>query len=110
MFLQESKSLEKLLKETERVIDKKIDKEITSKKKDRATVNKSIRLSKSPDNIPMYVELRFKDMLEEATETILKPFVLSAAQKIIQAQSNFDEKAKAEEGSGDWKNDPRYKD
>ena len=122
LFLQESKNLEKLLKETERNIDKKIDKEISSKNKDRATVNKSIRLSKSPDNIPMYVELRFKDMWEEATETILEPFVLSAVQKIIQAQSDFDEKikaqeekeakakAKAEEGLGDLKNDPRYRD
>ena len=70
----------------------------------------------------MYVELRFKDMWEEATETILEPFVLSAVQKIIQVQSDFDEKikaqeekeaeakAKAEEGLGDWKNDPRYRD
>ena len=103
LFLQASKGLEKLLKETERAIDTKIDKEISSKKKDRATVTKSIRLSKTSDNIPMYVELRFKDMWEEATEMLLEPFVASAMQKIIKAQSDFDEKAE------DWRNDPRFK-
>ena len=107
-FLQASNALEKLLKETERTIDTKIDKEISSKKKDRATVTKSIRLSKSKDSIPMYVELRFKDMWEEATEDLFKPLVLSAMQSIIKVQNDFDKKS-LEDAEEDWRKDPRFR-
>ena len=108
LFLQASNALEKLLKETERTIDTKIDKEISSKKKDRATVTKSIRLSKSKDSIPMYVELRFKDMWEEATEHLFKPLVLSAMQSIIKVQNDFDKKS-LEDAEEDWRKDPRFR-
>lgn len=108
LFLQASNALEKLLKETERTIDTKIDKEISSKKKDRATVTKSIRLSKSKDSIPMYVELRFKDMWEEATEDLFKPLVLSAMQSIIKVQNDFDKKS-LEDAEEDWRKDPRFR-
>ena len=108
LFLQASNALEKLLKETERTIDTKIDKEISSKKKDRATVTKSIRLSKSKDSIPMYVELRFKDMWEEATEDLFKPLVLSAMQSIIKVQNDFD-KESLEDAEEDWRKDPRFR-
>ena len=108
LFFQASKGFEILLKQTERAIDTKIDKEISSKKKDRATVTKSIRLSKSKDSIPMYVELRFKDMWEEATEDLFKPLVLSAMQSIIKVQNDFD-KESLEDAEEDWRKDPRFR-
>ena len=92
LFFQASKGFERLLKQTERAIDTKIDKEISSKKKDRATVTKAIRVSKNKDSEHMYIELRFRDMWDEATEEIFEPYVASAMQSIIKAQDSFENK------------------
>jgi|TARA_B110000114_G_C14809467_1_gene284117 hypothetical protein len=92
LFFQASKGFEILLKQTERAIDTKIDKEISSKKKDRATVTKAIRVSKNKDSEHMYIELRFRDMWDEATEEIFEPYVTSAMQSIIKAQDSFENK------------------
>ena len=92
LFFQASKGFEILLKQTERAIDTKIDKEISSKKKDRATVTKAIRVSKNKDSEHMYIELRFRDMWDEATEEIFEPYVTSAMQSIIKAQNSFENK------------------
>ena len=92
LFFQASKGFEILLKQTERAIDTKIDKEISSKKKDRATVTKAIRVSRNKDSEHMYIELRFRDMWDEATEEIFEPYVTSAMQSIIKAQDSFENK------------------
>ena len=92
LFFQASKGFEILLKQTERAIDTKIDKEISSKKKDRATVTKAIRVSQNKDSEHMYIELRFRDMWDEATEEIFEPYVTSAMQSIIKAQDSFENK------------------
>ena len=92
LFFQASKGFERLLKQTERAIDTKIDKEISSKKKDRATVTKAIRVSRNKDSEHIYIELRFRDMWDEATEEIFEPYVTSAMQSIIKAQDSFENK------------------
>ena len=92
LFFQASKGFEILLKQTERAIDTKIDKEISSKKKDRATVTKAIRVSRNKDSEHIYIELRFRDMWDEATEEIFEPYVTSAMQSIIKAQDSFENK------------------
>lgn len=118
MFFQFYKNFERLLKKTERDIDTKIDKEITSKKKDRATVNKAIRLSKGQDSDAKYISLRFEDMCDEANESILEPYIFSATQQIIKVQNNYEktlEQSEIDETNMTfeeeaWRKDPRFKD
>ena len=94
MFFTSCKSFERLLKKIERDIYTKIDKEISSKKQDRPTIMKAIRVSKGKDSKPKYIDLRYEEMWEEAKEVVLDPFIASAMQIIIKTQEAFDKHKK----------------
>ena len=71
-----------------------IDKEISSKKQDRPTIMKAIRVSKGKDSKPKYIDLRYEEMWEEAKEIVFEPFIASAMQSIIKTQEAFDKHKK----------------
>lgn len=104
IFFLTSKNFERLLKKTERSIDSKIDKEITSKKQDRPTLMKAKRLTKGKNFESKYIDLRFNEEWEIASEKILEPFIAKAMKDIALAQKKYEN-----EQENDWRNDPRFK-
>ena len=108
IFIHSNETFKILLKKTERNIDLKIDKEISSKKQDRATLMKAKRLSKGKDIESKYIDLRFEEEWENASVEILEPFISDAKNTIILAQQKHEKEREEEHES--WRNDPRFKD
>ena len=106
IFFSTCNKFERLLKKTERDIDLKIDKEIRSKKQDRPTLLKAKRLSKGKNVESKYIDLRFDEEWDEASENVLEPFLASAMKVIALSQKKFEQDEKKEE---ERRKDPRFK-
>ena len=105
IFFASCKNFERLLKKTERNIDAKIDKEIRSRKQDRPTLIKAKRLTKGKNVESKYIEIRFNEEWDDASEKILEPFLAKAMTLIATAQTKYEEEEVVEE----WRKDPRFK-
>ena len=105
IFFASCKNFERLLKKTERDIDTKIDKEIRSKKQDRPTLMKAKRLSKGKNVESKYIDIRFNEEWDDASEKILEPFLAKSMTAIASAQKKYEEEEPGEE----WRKDPRFK-
>ena len=68
------------------MIDEKIDKEITSKKQVRAILMKAKRLTKGKNVEAKYIDLRFKEEWDKATEIKLEPAVSGLMNVILKQQ------------------------
>ena len=86
LFYKSCKNFERLLNKTERSIDEKIDKEITSKKQVRAILMKAKRLTKGKNVEAKYIDLRFKEEWDKATEIKLEPAVSGLMNVILKQQ------------------------
>ena len=82
MFFSTCNKFKILLKKTERAIDSKIDKEIRTKKQDRPTLLKAKRLSKGKNVESKYIDLRFEEEWDDASENVLAPFLATAMRAI----------------------------
>ena len=107
IFFDTCNKFERLLKKTERDIDSKIDKEIRSKKQDRAMLMKAKRVSKGKNSEIKYIELRFDEEWDDASENILEPFLASSMKLIATAQMKHEEEE--QEPGEEWRKDPRFK-
>ena len=88
-------------KESEKKVFLDIDKEITKKKQDRATLTKAKALAKNKDVESKYIELRFEEIWEEIVEEKLKPTIGLAMQKILMAQSIYEKENQPKPIGGD---------
>ena len=114
VFYTACKNFDRLLNKTERIIDEKIDKEIRTKKQDRATLMKAKRLSKGKNVEAKYIDIRFQNDWDKIAETTLEPFIASTIEIMISAQENFENKIRENDPSRqtfedfDPKKDPRF--
>ena len=101
IFDHSIKEFKKMSKENEKKVFLDIDKEITKKKQDRATLTKAKALAKNKDVESKYIELRFEEIWEEIVEEKLKPTIGLAMQKILMAQSKYEKENQPKPIGGD---------
>ena len=110
LFYKSYKNFERLMDKTERSIDEKIDKEITSKKQVRAILMKAKRLTKGKNVEAKYIDLRFKEEWDKASEKKLEPAVSGLMNAILKQQEVHQKKLDAEHYHFDPNKDPRFMD
>ena len=108
LFYTASKNIKRLIDKTERSIDAKIDKEIRSKKQDRAILNKSKRLTKGNNVEIKYIDLRFKEEWDKASETKLEPVIAGSMDAIVKQQKIHQKKLDDYDPHYDPNKDPRF--
>ena len=103
LFMNAEKEFKTLLKSNEKKIYLNIDKEVSSKKHDRAIMMKAIRLSKNKNADSKYIDLRFEEMWEEATENEFEPYIGTMMRHILNISDQYERqkiKQKEEETIG----------
>ena len=100
-YLKSKNELKKIMKIKEKEIYLNIDKEISSRKEDRATLMKAKRLSKNKDVESKYIDLRYEEFWEEIDENELKPLMAIFLNKILKEQSDYEKKNKSKPIGGD---------
>ena len=108
LFYTASKTFERLLNKTERKIDEKIDKEITSKKQDRAILMKAKRLTKGKNAEAKYIDIRFKEEWDKASESLLEPVIAGSMDTIVKQQKIHQKKLDDHDPHFDPNKDPRF--
>ena len=108
LFYTASKTIKRLIDKTERSIDEKIDKEIRSKKQDRAILIKSKRLTKGKNVEIKYIDIRFKEEWDKASETKLEPVIAGSMDAIVKQQKIHQKKLDDHDPHFDPNKDPRF--
>tara|TARA_B100000963_G_C22165188_1_gene467757 strand:- start:128 stop:553 length:426 start_codon:yes stop_codon:yes gene_type:complete len=108
LFYTASKTFKRLLEKTERSIDEKIDKEITKKKQDRAILMKAKRLTKGKNVEAKYIDIRFKEEWDKASENELEPVIAGSMDAIVEQQKIYQKKLDDHDPHFDPNKDPRY--
>lgn len=83
LFMNAEKEFKSLLKSNEKKIYLNIDKEVSSKKYDRAVMMKAIRLSKNKNTDSKYIDLRFGELWEETIEKEFEPYIGTVMNHIL---------------------------
>ena len=97
-----------MLEKTERSIDEKIDKEITKNKQDRAILMKAKRLTKGKNVEAKYIDIRFKEEWDKASESKLEPILAGSMDAIVEQQKSHQKKIDDHDPHFDPNKDPRY--
>tara|TARA_B100001057_G_scaffold330779_1_gene331079 strand:- start:293 stop:694 length:402 start_codon:yes stop_codon:yes gene_type:complete len=101
IYYDSIENIRKLLKKTEKDFYLDIDKEISKKKYDRATLTKAKRMAKNKEIDSYYIDLRFDEMMEEYTEEKIEPLLAITMKKIITIQADYERKKKFKPIGGD---------